>query len=135
MTALAWSHALRRHPTARRLGLSFDPDQLASDLQRFDDKWWHRHAGPYHDGAWESVSLWSPRGDPFEQRSFGGAFAATPALALAPAIRKVLDRFPCERNRVRLNCPGPKQTASSCKAVLCSARGPTGSRCPPLTAI
>jgi len=102
MSGPGWRDALRRHPTARRLALTFDAERLAADLQRLDDPWWHRHAGPYHDGAWESVSLWAPRGDPFEQRSFGGAFAATPALALAPAIRETLDAFPCDRNRIRL---------------------------------
>jgi quercetin dioxygenase-like cupin family protein len=102
MTGLPWREAMRRHPTARRLALTFDADRLATDLERFDERWWNRHAGPYHDGAWESVSLWAPRGDPFEQRSFGGVFAATPALALAPGIRQVLDQFSCERNRIRL---------------------------------
>jgi quercetin dioxygenase-like cupin family protein len=102
MKGLRLSEVLRQHPTARRLGLSVDPAPLVADLDRFDDQWWHRHAGPYHDGAWESVSLWSPRGDPFEQRSKGGTFAATPALAVAPAIRQVMDLFPCDRNRIRL---------------------------------
>ena len=100
--SVAWYEALRSHPTARRLGPSFDPAPLVADVARFDDPWWHRHAGPYHDGAWESVSLWSPRGDPAEQSSRGGAFAATPALAAAPALRAALDRFPHERNRIRL---------------------------------
>lgn len=94
--------AVRRHPIARRLEPRFDAGALAADVAKFGDPWWHPHAGPYHDGAWESVSLWAPRGDAFEQRSVGGAFAATPALAMAPAIRAVLDRFPCERNRIRL---------------------------------
>jgi hypothetical protein len=99
---LNWSDALRSHPTARRLAPTFDPAPLVADVGRFDDPWWHRHAGPYHDGAWESVSLWSPRGDPAEQSSKGGAFAATPALAAAPALRATLDAFAHERNRIRL---------------------------------
>ncbi len=102
MSALRWTDALHRHATARRLKLSFDPERLQRDLDRFGDEWWHRHAGPYHDGAWESLSLWSPRGDPFEQRSQGGEFAGTPALAAAPALREVLDAFRQERNRIRL---------------------------------
>jgi len=93
---------VRPQPTARKLLPTFDAAALAFDLERFDTHWWHRHAGPYHDGAWESVSLWAPRGDPFEQRSFGGAFTATPALAMAPAIRRALDQFACPRNRIRL---------------------------------
>ncbi len=102
MTRLAWRDAFRRHPIARRLTPRFEPQALAADLERFTEPWWSRHAGPYHDGAWESVSLWAPRGDPLEQRSFGGAFSATPALAMAPAIGRVLDAFPCDRNRIRL---------------------------------
>src|SRR3954469_21909996 len=99
MTPPAWRDVWSRHPTARRLAPRFEDPALADEVARFDEPWWHRHAGPYHDGAWESVSLWSPRGDPFEQRSAGGAFAATPALALAPAIRAVIESFPCDRNR------------------------------------
>lgn len=101
-SAAAWKEAVRAQPTARRLEMRFDARRLAQDLESFDEKWWSAHAGPYHDGAWESVSLWAPRGDPFEQRSFGGAFAATPALAMAPAIREAIDHFGCERNRIRL---------------------------------
>lgn len=102
MSRLAWRDAFRQHPIARRLAPHFDPAALVADLDRFNEPWWSRHAGPYHDGAWESVSLWAPRGDPLEQRSFGGEFAATPALAMAPAMARVLDAFPCDRNRIRL---------------------------------
>jgi hypothetical protein len=94
--------AFALHPTARRLVPLHDAESLARDVARFGEEWWQRHAGPYHDGGWEAIALWAPRGDAFEQRSFGGAFAATPALATCPAVRAVLDGFPCERNRVRL---------------------------------
>lgn len=98
----ALRNGLRRHPIARRLELSFDPARLAADLARVHESWWSVHAGPYHDGAWESVALWAPRGDLREQTSKGGAFAATPALSFCPYFQEVLDRFPAERNRVRL---------------------------------
>lgn len=98
---------LRAYPIARRLAPCFDGAALASDLLGLGDEWWHRHAGPYHDGGWESVSLWAPRGDPFEQRSFGGEFAGTPALAKSPALRATLDHFSSKRNRVRLMRLGP----------------------------
>jgi len=94
--------AFERHPIARRLALRFDPDRLAADLDHVHESWWGRHQGPYHDGAWESVSLWAPRGDLREQTSRGGAFAATPALKFCPYVTEVLDHFPAERNRVRL---------------------------------
>jgi hypothetical protein len=94
--------ALRIHPVARRLPLAFDPVRLQADLTRIEESWWRGHLGPYHDGNWESVSLWSPRGDLLEQRSYGGAFAATEALTRCAYLREVMDAFPAEKNRVRL---------------------------------
>jgi quercetin dioxygenase-like cupin family protein len=87
---------------ARKLPLTFAPARLIADLASVPESWWSRHAGPFHDGAWESVSLWAPRGDMREQRSFGGAFAATPALQACPYLAEVLNAFPGVRNRVRL---------------------------------
>lgn len=107
MNRWRWGDVFGRHPTARRLDVAFDAGLLAADLERLGENWWHRHAGPYHDGAWESVSLWAPRGDPFEQRSSGGPFGATPALTLTPAVRRVLDHFSGERHRIRLMRLGP----------------------------
>lgn len=97
-----WREALARHHVARRLAPRFDGTALVADLQRIHESWWVRHAGPYHDGAWESVPLWAPNGDLREQRSIGGPFAATPALRFVPYIREVADRFPGVRNRIRL---------------------------------
>lgn len=100
-----WSdlrEASRTHPFARQLQLSFVPERLQADLAKIPAGWWGRHLGPYHDGAWESVSLWAPRGDLREQRSMGGAFAATEALKRCPYFTEVLDAFPCDKNRVRL---------------------------------
>ncbi len=102
MIRLDLREAAGRHPIARRLAPTFEGGRLAADLAQIDERWWHRHAGPYHDGAWESVSLWAPRGDLAEQRSSGGAFAATPALERVPAIAAVLESFPHGRNRIRL---------------------------------
>lgn len=93
--------ATRPHPIARRLPESFSPERLAADLDRINPAWWGRHLGPYHDGAWESVSLWAPRGDMREQRSLGGGFAATEALRACPYVAELLDSFPGEKNRVR----------------------------------
>ena len=82
--------------------MRFEADRLAEDLARVHESWWGEHRGPYHDGTWDSVSLWAPRGDPFEQSSKGGAFAATPALKFCPYFAELLDQFPAERNRIRL---------------------------------
>lgn len=94
--------AMKRHPVARRLAPQFDPARLAADLAHVHESWWGAHQGPYHDGTWESVSLWAPRGDLREQTSRGGAFSATPALSFCPYIAQVIEQFPAERNRVRL---------------------------------
>jgi len=94
--------ALIRHPVARRLAPRFDPERLAGDLGCVHESWWERHRGSYHDGAWESVSLWAPRGDVREQTSKGGEFAATPALAFCPYLASVMEQLPGQRNRVRL---------------------------------
>jgi hypothetical protein len=90
------------HAIARRLVPRFDPERLAIDLARVHESWWARHQGPYHDGSWESVALWAPRGDMREQTSKGGDFTATPALRFCPYVAEVLGQFPAERNRVRL---------------------------------
>lgn len=87
---------------ARRLPLTFDPERLLRELAGIDEAWWGAHEGPYHDGAWESVSLWAPAGDRQQQRSFGAPFAATDALNRCAYYADVMAAFPCEKNRVRL---------------------------------
>ncbi|MBI3792946.1 MAG: aspartyl/asparaginyl beta-hydroxylase domain-containing protein [Gemmatimonadetes bacterium] len=94
--------AFAPQPLARRLALRFEAAPLAEALAAVPEAAWQRHAGPFHDGAWEAVALWAPRGDPREQTSRGGAFAATPLLARLPAVQHVLEALPAERNRVRL---------------------------------
>ena len=94
--------AFTLYPLARKLPLAFSPVRLAEDLAAVPDTWWTRHLGPFHDGGWESVSLWAPRGDMHEQRSSGGTFAATKALEVTQYLSEVLEAFPGKRNRVRL---------------------------------
>ena len=94
--------ALRLHPIAARLARRLAVDAAVAEIAGLDERWWRRHEGPYHDGGWEALALWSPRGDLFEQRSTGGAFAATTALQSSPGLRSVVDQLPGLRNRVRL---------------------------------
>jgi hypothetical protein len=94
--------ALRKHPIARRLTTNFEAETLRVDLDRIPEEWWRPHLGPYHDGNWESVALWSPGGDLHEQRSRGSGFAETPALRDCPYFKSVLQAFPAPRSRVRL---------------------------------
>jgi hypothetical protein len=94
--------AFIQHPVARKLPLEFSEDRLGAALSNIPENWWEPHLGPYHNGLWELVALWAPRGDRREQRSVGGPFGATEALAKAPGLLEVLDAIPGERNRVRL---------------------------------
>ncbi len=82
--------------------MTFAPDRLKTDLAAIDESWWMPHAGPYHDGGWESLSLWAPGGSMRWQRTIGGPFLATPALRACPYFAEVLDAFPGARNRIRL---------------------------------
>ena len=94
--------ALTLHPTARRLRISFDPQRLQADLHAIDASWWAPHRGPYHNGGWESLSLWAPGGDVRAQLSHGAPFAATEALEQSPHFQEVLNTIPGRKNRVRL---------------------------------
>ena len=102
MTAFDLTQAFAPQHIARRLAVSFDEAQLAADLARMDEGWWGAHEGPYHDGQWESISLWAPGGDLRQQRSFGAPFAATEALERCTYVPSVLAAFACEKNRIRL---------------------------------
>ncbi len=94
--------AIRLHPLARRLPLTFSAVDMASEVAALPADWWRRHLGPYHDGGWESISLWAPGGNLHQQRSQGGPFAATPALKSCPYLGEVLMAFSGARHRIRL---------------------------------
>jgi hypothetical protein len=94
--------ALVSHPIARRLSLSFDAQRLCAALEQQKEEWWTRHAGPYHDGGWESISIWAPNGNLFEQRSYGGSFAKTVAALVSPYFWDVAEHFDARKSRVRL---------------------------------
>ena len=94
--------ALATHPVARRLPTRFDPQRLGEALERQQEGWWSRHAGPYHDGQWESISIWAPNGNLHEQRSFGGPYAKTLSALAAPYFWEVAASFGARMSRVRL---------------------------------
>lgn len=92
----------RRFPTATRLPLHFDADAMAGLLDRVAPHYWRAHLGPYHDGGWETVSLWAPGGDAWNQTSQGAAFGATEVLDALPGFHAVIDAIPGSKSRVRL---------------------------------
>ncbi|MBW3564843.1 MAG: aspartyl/asparaginyl beta-hydroxylase domain-containing protein [Acidobacteria bacterium] len=93
---------LAPYPIAVRAPLDFETAAIMAEVRPFPEEWWQVHEGPYHNGGWESVSLWAQGGDRTNQRSRGAGFAATEALERTPALQVAIDRFPGERNRVRL---------------------------------
>jgi hypothetical protein len=86
---------------ALRLAPRFDAQRLAADLATIDNSWWETHRGEYHDGSWESVSLYAPGGERSNQHSFGAAFAPTEALARCTYVPEVVESLPGRKNRVR----------------------------------
>ena len=86
---------------ALRLSPRFDPARLASDLARMDESWWQKHLSNYHDGNWQSVSLFAPGGKRSNQLSKGGAFADTEALKRCEYLPEVIDSLPGRKNRIR----------------------------------
>jgi len=97
-----WKDAFVAHHFARKVKLSFDPVMLNDALDKQKEEWWSAHGGPYHDGGWESISIWAPGGNLFEQRSFGGPYAKTVAALVSPYFWNVTEQFNCEKSRVRL---------------------------------
>ena len=91
----------RPKDVALRLSPRFDPVRLASDLSRMDDSWWEKHLSDYHDGNWQSISLFAPGGRRSNQFSGGDAFAATEALQRCDYVPEVINSFPGLKNRIR----------------------------------
>src|SRR5262249_4874123 len=60
------------------------------------------HFGAYHDGGWTSIGLITHGGDPHELRRLPGKYVKTPALTLAPYLESIIDKFQCDKERVRL---------------------------------
>lgn len=86
---------------ALRLPLRFDATRLAQDLAGMEEAWWQNHLSDYHDGNWQSISLYAPGGERTSQVSYGSAFAPTEAMSGCAYVQEVLDRIPGVKNRVR----------------------------------
>jgi len=91
----------RSKSVALRLAPRFDPARLTSDLSRMEESWWENHLSNYHDGNWQSISLFAPGGRRSNQFSAGLAFAGTEAMQRCDYIPEVIDRFPGLKNRIR----------------------------------
>jgi hypothetical protein len=103
-------------PCFRLPGL-FDVERLQADLAVLEQRPWPperpfimrtpflARTMTYHDGKWRGLALRAQGGDP-ERTDPGGpgldAFADTELMALAPAIKEVVDSLDCEKRSVRL---------------------------------
>jgi quercetin dioxygenase-like cupin family protein len=87
---------------ALRLPPRFDAARLQDDLRRIDPGWWEGHLSDYHDGNWQSISLWAPGGSRRNQFSHGGEFGPTEAMRLCEYVPEVVESLPGRKNRVRL---------------------------------
>src|SRR5262245_61692606 len=80
-----------------------DADQIVAETNKVVAQFGlERHFGEYHDGGWTSIGLISHEGNPHELRRLAGPYAKTPALTLAPYLESIIDRFHCDKERVRL---------------------------------
>lgn len=86
---------------ALRLPPRFDPAGLAADLARMEESWWQNHLSDYHDGNWQSISLFAPGGKRTNQFSAGEPLAPTEALQRCAYIPEVIAAIPGRKNRVR----------------------------------
>jgi len=97
-----------RFPDRLRLPLTFDPGQLARDLDCLSSGQWTRHyVKQNYDGEWSVIPLRSPAGETHPTRMIStgataGSFVATPYLEGCPYFREVLNRFQCPLRVARL---------------------------------
>lgn len=94
------------------LPLTFDHDALGADLKVALRHQWHRHYNDRdHRGNWSGVALRSASGSSSDiHAGEHQRFVDTALLAHSPALRSAIDRFPCEKQSVRLLALGPGAT-------------------------
>lgn len=90
--------------SAVRLPRSFDVARLQRDLEAVRDLDRAPQPGPYHDGDWTGLSLYSQGGRPGANPGYAGleAYAETEAIRHTPYLKEVLDSFTCAKRVVRL---------------------------------
>ena len=96
--------------TSIRLPMTFDPERLQSDLKAIEHVHMQSHYGKYHDGGWSAIGLVSQGGQADELHVGKGKYEKTEIVKHTPYFNEVLDRFECDKQRVRLMAlkPGAK---------------------------
>src|SRR5215510_15293257 len=93
--------------TAIRLPLTFDPERLRADLKAIENVHMQTHYGGYHDGTWSAIGLVSQGGEAGELHTGTGRYEKTELVKTCPYFNEVLDRFECDKQRVRLMALAP----------------------------
>jgi hypothetical protein len=97
-----------RFPDRLRLPLTFDPGQLAGDLDRLSSAPWTRHyVRQNYDGEWSVIALRCPAGETHPLRMIAAgsnlrSFVDTPYLEGCRYLREVLSCFQCPLRGARL---------------------------------
>ena len=86
------------------LPISFDPARLLDDLTALSDQPRQPQPGPYHNGEWGGISLYSAGGSLSAAPSFPSLhdYAFTPAAERTPYLREILSDLPLRLQVVRL---------------------------------
>jgi hypothetical protein len=89
---------------AVRLPRTYDPARLRRDLDAVRHLDRAPQPGPYHDGDWTGLSLYSQGGRPGAHPGYAGldAYRETEVLARTPYFKEVLDSLDCGKRVVRL---------------------------------
>ena len=93
--------------TAIRLPFTFDPERLRADLKAIENVHMQAHYGPYHDGKWSAIGLVSQGGQADELHAGTGRYEKTELVKACPYFNEILDRFECDKQRVRLMALAP----------------------------
>jgi hypothetical protein len=92
------------HPHSIRLARTYDGDRLAHELGEVAGHDRLRQPGPYHDGEWTGISLYSLGGKQNARASTAGLEGYKPCEVLGrlPYFRTILDELACPKQVVRL---------------------------------
>lgn len=101
-------HFAAKYPDRLRMPLTFDPVQLAEDMQRLSATTWVRHvARQNYEGDWTVLPLRGPAGETHPLRMIAANpgcqdFEDTRFLDVCPYIRHIMSGFACPLRCVRL---------------------------------
>jgi hypothetical protein len=96
--------ALHRDPVTLYLGLKYDVDLLRRDLEALCEVQRAAQPGPYHQGEWTGIALYSMGGKQSVFPSAAGTarYQETEELQRAPYFKTILDDLKCPKEVVRI---------------------------------